>query len=598
MTLSFDPILIPQNASFTHESTSWAIYKHYEIIPENLIHNLPRSVEFKETFIWDYSPNKNEVVYVTFNVHYSHGEDEGWSRPMAIREGMKGFKLSNTIIATPTINILEGERNITGDFTIETSDYLLYAGKGIHNETSYYVQDTAGNVIWKRERESNPNFLTSFKVKGLKLNPNQSYVVLVQHHNDLNTDSNYGKVIIATNVSEGVYGNLTNETNRIDYGVNNYFQVDISVPEFKKYSWFLTSFNGDTIAQGFNISVDNFEIPKQTTIKNGKVFILTIVFRTFDGAYIKKEHSIVVTTPVYHDCLHGKGEFFNIVSVLESGIDTELNLDCSSMQMPNGDILMLKEGETQMSRFRYFDSELEFLDLYTDINLSDIDTTRPFKVRLINKTTLVVSGIKDDNGTKRPMFWIYDYNRFTGKSTYRIHCHRLTEEVLSNNLVSFISLDNENLVYVANEGVNTNLYKLNYYSGSVEIIDTLGVDLLKPLTIADICHGHILIVGNNNTSIYTYESGSIVSVGDFDAGLLDPDTEFRLETLRNGNVLLYCISDDGKTVCMRWDQELSIWMSPTEVGDFNYVPALVQVENSIIMVDYKESSPVPVKIHR
>ena len=113
--------------------------------------------------------------------------------PIPIKKSYSGFKFPSTIVATPTITITEDNFNYV---TISLSEFVLYAGRGKHEATSYFVTNYAGEILWERKYVEDLENLREITIPKDRFK-NESFVIIkAQYHTDTNTESNYGKKIL------------------------------------------------------------------------------------------------------------------------------------------------------------------------------------------------------------------------------------------------------------------------------------------------------------------------------------------------------------------------------------------------------------------
>jgi len=251
--LSITPPVIPAGETYAHAFTRWKV--SWDAEQTNLIEpvmddtiNLvakPLSVEMDD----------KEVFYVSVNVYYDNNTEEGWSNVIAIGKDSKGFKFSNTLIRTPNLTIEEAVTDIDNsvNFTVKNDGLVLYSGSGELESVSWYVADTAGNIIWKREKDTFN--LTSIKIPTSILHEKQAYMVKCQYNLNTNAKSNYGKKAVASDVISLNSSVILTKYLYVDIDLNK-INVKVSRANFKNFSWEVLNNAGQKIITGEGTSID------------------------------------------------------------------------------------------------------------------------------------------------------------------------------------------------------------------------------------------------------------------------------------------------------------------------------------------------------
>lgn len=202
INISIDRPLIPDDAGFTHSSTSWQVSRTKDFISTDLVlESLEDTVQLVDLHTLD-KIEKDQIVFARAKIHFSNGTETEWCRPITLSECQKGFKLSSTIVVTPNLFIDGTNQNINDleEVLVRTSDFVLYAGVGKHLSTTWIVETLSGEKIW--EREDDVDNLTSILLPDDILLKDRCYVIKAKHISDTNTTSNYGKLSISTGTTE------------------------------------------------------------------------------------------------------------------------------------------------------------------------------------------------------------------------------------------------------------------------------------------------------------------------------------------------------------------------------------------------------------
>lgn len=199
--IGIDKPVVPLEADFTHVSTSWQISRTKEFDGELFSESLEDTVNLLDYYVTK-TIEKDEVVFARAKVHFSDGTSGEWSRTITVAGNQKGFKLSNTIIITPTVSIDSSIYDAKeSGISVSSTPFKLYAGSGKHKSTTWEVTTILGETIWIRKEDE--EHLTSITIPRGKIIDDKFYIIKVTYHSDTNTISNPGKLTFSTNTKVG-----------------------------------------------------------------------------------------------------------------------------------------------------------------------------------------------------------------------------------------------------------------------------------------------------------------------------------------------------------------------------------------------------------
>lgn len=192
--IGIDKPVVPLNNAFTHISTSWQVSKTKDFTGELFSESLEDTVNLLDYYVTK-SLDKDEVVFARAKVHFSDGTSGEWSRIITVTGNQKGFKLSNTIVITPSLYIDSSIRDVKENgIKVTTSPFKLYAGIGKHKYTTWELTTILGDTVWSRENDDEN--LTSIVIPRGKITDDKYYLIKATHITDTNTKSNPGKITI------------------------------------------------------------------------------------------------------------------------------------------------------------------------------------------------------------------------------------------------------------------------------------------------------------------------------------------------------------------------------------------------------------------
>ncbi len=197
INISIDRPTIPEEADFTHESTSWQVSESKDFTGTLYASSIDDTENLLEFHILK-TPEKDQIVFARVKINFSNDTASDWSRPITLSECQKGFKLSNTIVVTPEVLLYDAVLDISGNLKIGTTEFRLYAGTGKHLSTTWEISTMFGDIVWSRDDDEDN--LLSITIPDNKLEKNKLYVVKAKHKTDTNTYSNYGRRIVSVGV--------------------------------------------------------------------------------------------------------------------------------------------------------------------------------------------------------------------------------------------------------------------------------------------------------------------------------------------------------------------------------------------------------------
>ena len=198
--IGIDKPVVPLNAGFTHISTSWQVSKTKDFTGILFSESLEDTTNLLDYYV-NRELEKDEVVFARAKVHFSDGSSGVWSRIITVSGNQKGFKLSNTIVVTPTLEVDSSIYDILNNgFEIKGSPFKLYAGIGTHKFTTWEITTILGDVVWSRKNDDE-NLTSIFIPKG-KITDDKFYILKATYITDTNTSSNPGQLVISSNIKD------------------------------------------------------------------------------------------------------------------------------------------------------------------------------------------------------------------------------------------------------------------------------------------------------------------------------------------------------------------------------------------------------------
>ena len=198
--IGIDKPVVPLNAGFTHISTSWQVSKTKDFTENLFSESLEDTTNLLDYYVTK-TIEKDEIVFARAKIHFSDGTEGAWSRIITVSGNQKGFKLSSTIVITPTLDVKSSVFDIINNgFEVNGSPFKLYAGIGKHKYTTWELTTILGEVIWSRINDDE-NLTSIFIPKG-KISDDKYYLIKATYITDTNTKSNPGQLVINSKMKD------------------------------------------------------------------------------------------------------------------------------------------------------------------------------------------------------------------------------------------------------------------------------------------------------------------------------------------------------------------------------------------------------------
>lgn len=161
--------------------------------PKAIVAESLKNEQEKEEKIFSIEMPETAFLYVTTKHHFriTAGDRKGqeleteWGGIVPISKHDNRLKVSDVLIATPVIYFTEKN----GVLNIETSKYNLYSGPGEHASSSYVVEDTNNNPIFKRDKDEDN--LLGIETP-IQFEDGKMYLVRASHNSSTGGNSNFG----------------------------------------------------------------------------------------------------------------------------------------------------------------------------------------------------------------------------------------------------------------------------------------------------------------------------------------------------------------------------------------------------------------------
>lgn len=144
----------------------------------------------------------DSIIDPTGTVEYMQTSD--WSR-ISSTEGRDIYTLTGLIISTPSVFMEQNTGNVLEDkLKFNADGFKNIVGDGSHVSTSWVVEDSDGEILYKRMRDVDNKYSISLPVE--MFSGDKIYNIKAKFHNDLGGESNFGCFTYNPNIT--VTGNF------------------------------------------------------------------------------------------------------------------------------------------------------------------------------------------------------------------------------------------------------------------------------------------------------------------------------------------------------------------------------------------------------
>lgn len=490
-----EPKLLPNN--LVHYATNFKISKTINFVGQDLLLDSTETVNLYDcNFTIDILEDDNiyivtQYIYKVLDVNGIPLQDVDGndiiklgtpSRISSIKGNQEGVKISDTIVNTPTIIIgTSYQFNIDGNLMLKGSDFRMFSSAGVHKASTWVVKDLNGEILFKREYDTD-NLTSIILPDKIKLENN--FVAYLMYHSDTNADSNYG-------VKENIITNelpkyIIKPTNKFIVGKYLYFNVELLNKRFKNIDLVITDINGEKI-----------------TINGLKSTVLRIDTRGYieKAIYnfhfsITSENNIVVPIDVnlfsysYKD-MYDKNKVYldkyDYLGLLLSNGETS-NF---SYELSNGTILLQKNLTDYINNSLFYNNNIIYLDSVIDFGTANISLPNLYVNELLNGDIIISYKDANDN------IFINVYGIVPETNELYLIKSNLVPSKASLTFGGSITLVKNEVYYIKYDGVVSSLIKLEPYTGVIELFN-LPYSASHSVSIVSNLDGNIVVAGGTN----------------------------------------------------------------------------------------------------
>jgi len=412
---------------------------------------------------YNYDFNNGTVIYARVILKYKsiNGSEpipDQVLTTIALDKNFTGFKFSDTILMTPTIEIDNIETNLDEHLTIRTSDMKIYSGRGLHKSTTYLVEDTNGHVYYKRERDEEN--LTSIKIKTNEFPKQKALLIKVQHHTDTNANSNYGVLPIFRDIHKTKILKVEVKDNTLYSNKPNCFKVTFRKPNVTKieYQLFKKIAEKESLVENGKIDLETLKTIK-TVLDPYLQYKLKVTVTTDDGMLY--ENSEVYNPYIANDKIikRNKDLYYQPYNFKKNSKNTFGSRFLTQSNM-NKCFLHLDKNKGYLTVEELNNDEVVFKKLITTLDISNMINNSGVKINYFDNNILTVSFIiNTNNGLKQKVIVFRHCGYFDKefKNITQLTSFNFTPITLTNGTVSnLIRLTNEKICFLENiDGVLT-----------------------------------------------------------------------------------------------------------------------------------------------
>jgi hypothetical protein len=525
--ITHDIPVLPSTLGLTHTATDWQIslYPDFSDTTKMLVQSLKDTTNLN-SYAATLDIDNDTAVYV--RVRYYFGTKvSNWSRVAQINGDQKGFKLSNTIVATPRITIkLDYTLTTDGEFIISTTPFEMHTGSGSHQYTTWEIYDTDGNAVYKRSKDS--EFLTELRIRGSLLDPYKAYEIRVTHISSTNMCSNYGRLIYNESIKTDRFYKLI-PINPIIVNSRQYFNLQLFTTAYSSIDIIVLDKDGNVVNSNYTqktvypyVDLNNIISNELYTIK-ARVHLTTGLVTDYDLVWSGISKAGATSTYDSSKSYLGKQSYVN--DLITNGITVQ-----SSTQLINGTILFTKQNSNKIYTAQYDGSTFTIGPVAIELPVDDILGIPYLSVTPLYNGKVLISYSIENPGTKYHdmIFKLYDHNIVTDTFSL-INTLALTDMQYSPAATASIIPYLDNNVYfipyteTLNGGnVDLSLYMLDTTTFLVNKVTELPFKAKCGVSLASDVSNNLYILGGSdiqdsglptdrtNNNIYRYDVGKKV----------------------------------------------------------------------------------------
>lgn len=187
--IQLDPIEIPDNATYTHKSTSYIVSRNRDftdiVVSKNRDEENLTSLTIPATTLGTYTN-----LYVKVKVWFSDDSSLPWTT-VDLNTNQSNINFSDNVVCTPTVTIDDADTDVC---TIKHSVFKMCHGVGEHKSSSYRIETLSGKIVFEKLLEESNKDMLPIGKSDLQtiLEQNKVYMVRVKHHTNTGSSSNWG----------------------------------------------------------------------------------------------------------------------------------------------------------------------------------------------------------------------------------------------------------------------------------------------------------------------------------------------------------------------------------------------------------------------
>ena len=489
-----------------HIATNWQIsrlpdFSKREYMLFESLNDSERLLELRENIGVD----EHDSLYVRTKFIFDNNRESEWSDIVPLTGERIGIKLSGVVIATPQVTIdIDYELSSVGVVTVNCSEFQLFSGVGKHEATDWSLFTLDGEIIYQRFDDDEN--LTSLVLPQDQLKDNTAYIVKVRYiSNNHSTKSNYGKTFLTTYVEKNDLYTLN-----FPFGLlpNNKFygNLQLYINNFKSLDIIIRDETGKVVAEELG-QVTKTPFINTGDLKEYRHYSIESRAKLLTGeytAYTKHEIKLVTKNElVVKDKAHKYlGKYTSSQELILNGATVQ-----SVMQHRNGDILLTKNGVSDITRYEFRNKRL--IETNDKLELGDMDSLDMSYLNIIplyNGDIMVDYSTKNVEGVSRkPVFKLFELNPITKKYIKSKQKIRENERYSTSISTSAVS-GSDGLYYVPNEIYDSEdkltylkLMKYDYEENKIEVVSDLPFDAKRFVTLVTVDETNILVLGGSRT---------------------------------------------------------------------------------------------------
>lgn len=477
--------ILPEDSGIVHTGTSYQVAKFPDFNnPENIVYEeLNNELNLLNLYVTlDVTNIKNLFIRTRYHFTKNDGTviDDNWSRVIPINSKQKGFKISNVIVDTPVVSFETNDTHLT----IKTSPFNMYFGPGEHKATSWRVRDNNNVIIYDRPEDKDN--LDSILLHDI-LEFGKSYILEAKHHNDVNNESNWGKIPLLNYVNNynlfdlELIGDLT--LNR-----KQYFKLKLYTASFYSLDIEVRSSRGEVVHSLYDsrklvnfITMNNmfvnqaYEVYARIKFTDGKYTEYKMVYRNL----LNDNHTVEYNPfTKYLDAYSKTNSYFT------NGMSAS-----NTEELYDGNVIFTDYFTDTLNLYRYNGKDLvklkELAQLESELIVDYIN------VKQLRSGDIIVNYMCTKPGNyKNSVFKIFNYDPIKLELTLRHTIERPLEKYSTSINNSLVIDKNDNVYYIPASEVNANgdaiplsLYKLDPRTGVITKMQTLPNGIMKNATI-------------------------------------------------------------------------------------------------------------------